>query len=77
MWRMSSSPIHIILHTLPRAAGQHDRVATPSKVQAMHALLPQSTYSLVPSCGHLSHEESPAALLAALQQEVGQRLRSS
>lgn len=47
-------------------AGEFDRIATRSAVESLAQFLPYSSFASVPDCGHLSHEETPAALLAAM-----------
>ena len=43
--------------------GDHDRIVPPSKVDHLAHELPRGTRAVVHDCGHLSHEEAPAALL--------------
>ncbi len=47
-------------------AGEFDRITTPGKVEALAQLMPRTVPLVVPSCGHLSHEEAPEELLAIL-----------
>jgi len=44
----------------------HDAIATPVKVERLWRSLPQAQLSVLPDCGHLSHEEAPLLLLQQL-----------
>jgi pimeloyl-ACP methyl ester carboxylesterase len=47
-------------------SGQYDKIVTVDKLAALSALLRRSRRVVLPSCGHLSHEETPAQLLEVL-----------
>ena len=46
--------------------GEHDRLCPLDRHELMHALLPQSTLTIVPDAGHLSTLENPEKTTAAL-----------
>ncbi|KAK9831933.1 hypothetical protein WJX81_000861 [Elliptochloris bilobata] len=46
--------------------GAKDRVVTPQRAAALCGRLQDSRFRVLPGCGHLSHEEAPAALLELL-----------
>lgn len=44
----------------------HDIISTPAKAENLWQGLPRSQLSVLPDCGHLSHEEAPGLLLGQL-----------
>jgi pimeloyl-ACP methyl ester carboxylesterase len=47
--------------------GREDAWATPQRHQEMRDLIPRSTLTIVPECGHMSTMEQPAAVSEALR----------
>ncbi|MEW5319945.1 MAG: hypothetical protein WDW38_011055 [Sanguina aurantia] len=54
--------------------GEHDRIMPPLKAESLCSDLPECRLSVLSDCGHLSHEEAPAALLEQLVPFVGELL---
>mmetsp|Transcript_18106 Transcript_18106/g.38963 ORF Transcript_18106/g.38963 Transcript_18106/m.38963 type:complete len:770 (+) Transcript_18106:366-2675(+) len=65
-------PLPVLLVT-----AEHDRIVPVSKVEQLCSDLPKSRMSVLADCGHLSHEESPGALLEQLVPFCGDVLLSS
>eukprot|EP00775_Hariotina_reticulata_P013357 gene13357-13485_t len=67
-----------VLRQLPTllVTGQCDKIVTVDKLAALSALLRRSRRVVVPACGHLSHEETPAQLLEALVPFCKRRLEN-
>jgi pimeloyl-ACP methyl ester carboxylesterase len=68
---MANRPINLAahLHQIHQPVlvitGDHDRIIpTRHSIRLSHAI-PQAKLALIPNCGHLPHEECPAAFLAA------------
>lgn len=57
--------------------GAQDRIVTPSIATAVAADMHSGNAAVIPRCGHLSHEEAPAALLDALSPFTCQALLST
>jgi len=57
-------------------SGAHDHVIPPRKAQTIHDQLPRSSFCVLPSCGHMPHEECPPDLLPLLQTLVQDACRS-
>lgn len=55
-------------------AGEFDRVVSPRKCAAVAAEFPGSQYRVVPTSGHLPHEESPLAVVGLLANFVSNAL---
>ncbi len=49
-----------------RRGGRGGRVVPPQRAAALCGRLQDSRFRVLPGCGHLSHEEAPAALLELL-----------
>ncbi len=47
-------------------ASRMRRVVTPQRAAGLCGRLQDSRFRVLPGCGHLSHEEAPAALLELL-----------
>ena len=54
--------------------GAKDSIVPPARANALAAALHNSFVTILPECGHLSHEESPAALLSLLKSFVHKAL---
>ncbi|KAG2496113.1 hypothetical protein HYH03_005716 [Edaphochlamys debaryana] len=54
--------------------GEHDRIVSPGKTEALAGDLPAARLALLHDCGHLSHEEAPSALLGRLVPFCGELL---
>ena len=54
--------------------GAKDRIVTPATANALAAELHNCDVAVLPECGHLSHEESPEALMVLLRGFVHQTL---
>ena len=52
--------------------GAKDRIVTPARAKALAAELYNADVAVLPECGHLSHEEAPAALMSLLHSFVHQ-----
>jgi magnesium chelatase accessory protein len=70
---MASWDLRPLLHDLPRLAprlhlvvGQRDTTIAPREALQVQPLVPGSTLSRLPACGHLAHEEDPAGVAALL-----------
>lgn len=61
-------------HCRPDPAGEHDRIMPPVKAESLCSDLPECRLSVLSDCGHLSHEEAPAALLEQLIPFCGELL---
>ncbi len=46
--------------------GEHDRLCPRDRHEAMHALMPQSRFEVLPGAGHLPPLEQPAAFGTAM-----------
>jgi pimeloyl-ACP methyl ester carboxylesterase len=46
--------------------GAHDRAVKPEESQRLAAAVPNAQLVVIPNCGHIPHEETPAAFLAAI-----------
>lgn len=54
--------------------GAQDKIVTPSRATAIAADIRSQHLAVVPSCGHLSHEEAAGALLDVLRSFTSQAL---
>lgn len=70
----SIGPPHIIFSNCCVVSGEHDRIMPPLKAESLCSDLPECRLSVLSDCGHLSHEEAPAALLEQLVPFVGELL---
>ncbi|MBK1642926.1 alpha/beta hydrolase [Chromatium okenii] len=63
--------------TLPTLVitGAHDRAVKPEESERLAAAVPNAQLVVIPDCGHIPHEETPAAFLAAVTPFLQQHLQ--
>ncbi len=63
--------------TLPTLVitGAHDRAVKPEESERLAAAVPNAQLVVIPDCGHIPHEEAPAAFLAAVTPFLQQHLQ--
>ena len=57
--------------------GAKDKIVAPGRAAELAADMHTEHLAILPSCGHLSHEEAPDALLEILQPFVCQALKGA